>query len=293
MHDFDRKFIETILSLAEEKDNSTENNPIFSNKVLATLFFEPSTRTKLSFQTAASRLGMQYIDFLTEMSSLKKGESFTDTIKVVAGYADVLVIRHPNEGAAKLASVICNKPIINAGDGSNQHPTQTFLDLYTIKKSQGRLNDLYIAMSGDLKYGRTVHSLATALAYFGARLYFIAPEHLQMPKEILDYLDKKGIKYSLHNRIEDVIDKVDILYCTRIQKERFVDIQDFVKIKDIFVLKPEMLKNVKPNLRIMHPLPRINEITTDVDKTEYAQYFEQAHNGVPVRMALLEYVMTH
>jgi aspartate carbamoyltransferase catalytic subunit len=205
----------------------------------------------------------------------------------------VLVIRHPKEGSAKLASVVCNKPIINGGDGGNQHPTQTLLDLYTIKKSQKKLTNLNIAMCGDLKYGRTVHSLATALTYFNARLYFVAPDNLQMPKEILDYLKQKKIKYSIHKRIESVIKKVDILYCTRIQKERFPDVDEYMKVKDLYILKPEMLKGVKKNLRIMHPLPRVNEIMPSVDKTPYAQYFEQAHNGIPVRMAILDYVLSN
>lgn len=294
--DFSKEFIEQILNDAERKEreqNSDFNvNPKLKDKVVATMFFEPSTRTKLSFQTAALRNEMKYIDFLTEVSSLTKGESFVDTIKVISGYADVLVIRHPKEGAAKLASVICNKPIINGGDGGNQHPTQTLLDLYTIKKGQGKLENLHIAMSGDLKYGRTVHSLAEALCFFNATLYFVAPDSLQMPKSVLEYLDKRDIKYSLHSRIEEVIDKVDVLYCTRIQKERFPDLQEYVKVKDVYVLKSELLKNVKPNLKIMHPLPRVNEITSDVDNTKYAQYFEQAHNGIPVRMAILEHVLS-
>lgn len=264
---------------------------ILQGKVMAALFYEPSTRTRLSFESSMNRIGGRVIGFADpSTSSYKKGETLHDTIKMVEQYSDVIVLRHPLEGAARLASNATTKPVINAGDGANQHPTQTLLDLYTIKKSQGKISGLNIALVGDLKYGRTVHSLAMALAHFNCKLFFVAPESLKMPPHYLLELAKKGILFSEHDEIEEVIDKVDILYSTRIQQERFPDASEYEKVKDVYILRKDMLKNVKSNLKIMHPLPRINEIAIDVDSTPYAHYFEQAANGIPVRQALLALV---
>ena len=212
-------------------------------------------------------------------------------MKMLEKYVDVVAIRHPLEGSARLASEATQKPVINGGDGANQHPTQTLLDLYTIKKTQGRISGLNIAMVGDLKYGRTVHSLAVALSHFDCRLFFVAPESLKMPKSYLDFLKKKGIEYSEHDKIEDVIDHVDILYSTRIQKERFPDPQEYNKVKDVYILKRSMLNDVRRNMKILHPLPRVNEIHIDVDSTPYAHYFQQAANGIPVRQEVLSLVL--
>lgn len=269
--------------MAEEKKQQ-----LLSGYVLATLFFEPSTRTRLSFESSMKRLGGKTIGFADPTTtSTSKGETLHDTIKMVENYVDVIAIRHPLEGAARVAAESTKKPVINAGDGSNQHPTQTLLDLYTIKKAQGRITNLNVAMVGDLKYGRTVHSLAVALSHFGCRLFFVAPESLKMPKSYLDYLSAKGIKFSEHEKIEDIIDKVDILYSTRIQKERFPDPTEYQKVKDVYILRKAMLGNAKPNMKILHPLPRVNEIHPDVDSTPYAHYFQEAANGIPVRQALL------
>ena len=290
INDMKREEIIYILETAEKLERGKRQN-LMKGKILGTLFFEPSTRTRLSFESAMKKLGGKTIGFADpSVSAVKKGESLWDTIKVTAQYCDVIAMRHPLEGSARLAAEAATIPIINGGDGPNQHPTQTLLDLYTIKKTQGKLTGLKIAMSGDLKYGRTVHSLTIALSLFGCKLYFIAPEILQMPKHILEELDKKNIKYSLHEKIEDVVKEVDILYSTRIQKERFADEREYEKVKNVYILRAEMLKGVKKNLKVMHPLPRVNEISTDVDATPYAIYFEQATNGIPIRMALLALV---
>ena len=272
-----------------------EKNPkpeLLKGKVLATLFFEPSTRTRLSFESAMLKLGGSVTGFADAgVSSEKKGESLSDTIRTVDQYVNVIAMRNPLEGSARRAAEVANSPVINGGDGANQHPTQTLLDLYTIKQAQGKISGLSIAMVGDLKYGRTVHSLAAAIAKFGGRLYFVAPESLKMPKEILEFLNEKKIEYSEHEKIEEVIDKVDILYMTRIQKERFPDAADYEKVKGVYVLTNRMLKGAKDNLKVMHPLPRVNEISTDVDKSEHAYYFEQVRNGIAVRQALLALVL--
>ncbi|MBD3309956.1 aspartate carbamoyltransferase [Candidatus Woesearchaeota archaeon] len=290
INDMTKPEIIHILETAKKMEKRSSKK-LMQGKILGTLFFEPSTRTRLSFESAAKRLGAQTVGFADpSVSSVKKGESLWDTIKVTEKYCDVIVMRHPHEGSARLAAEAASVPIINGGDGPNQHPTQTLLDLYTIKKCQGKLTGLKVAMSGDLKYGRTVHSLAAALSLFNCRVFFIAPPELQMPKHILDELDRRNIKYSLHPRIEDVITKVDVLYSTRIQKERFPNEKEYEKVKNIFILKQSMLRGVKKNLSIMHPLPRVNEIMKEVDDTPYAEYFEQAGNGIPVRMALLALV---
>ncbi|MCX6706693.1 MAG: aspartate carbamoyltransferase [Candidatus Woesearchaeota archaeon] len=269
-----------------------KKSELLKGKVMASLFFEPSTRTRLSFNSAMTRLGGRVIGFSDPMtSSFAKGETLYDTIKMVENYVDVIAIRHPIEGAARLASEATEKPVVNGGDGANQHPTQTLLDLYTIKKAQGKISGLKIAMCGDLKYGRTVHSLAIALSHFNCRLYFISPESLKMPAYYLAELSKRGVMFSEHEKIEEVIDEVDIFYSTRIQKERFPDHAEYEKVKDVYILTKEMLNKVKKNMRIMHPLPRVNEITLSVDSTPHAYYFQQSANGIPVRQAVLSLVL--
>jgi len=270
-----------------------KNQPsLLNNHVMGSCFFEPSTRTRLSFETAMQRLGGRVIGFADPaVTSAKKGETLYDAIKIIGQYADVIAMRHPMEGAARRASEATDKPILNGGDGANQHPTQTLLDLFTIQECQKKLNGLQIALVGDLKYGRTVHSLAQALTHFDAKLYFVAPPSLQMPQYICDELKEKELKFSLHEKIEEVINKIDILYMTRIQGERFADPMDYEKVKNAFVLKLDMLEKVKPNLKIMHPLPRVNEIDIKIDKTKHAYYFEQAENGLYVRQALLAMVL--
>lgn len=280
-----------ILKNAKKLKNKAHPN-LLKNKVMASCFFEPSTRTRLSFESAMYHLGGSVIGFADPgVTSTKKGETLYDSIKIIGQYADVVAMRHPLEGAARRASEATKKPILNGGDGANQHPTQTLLDLFTIAECQKKLEGLKIALVGDLKYGRTTHSLAQALIHFGAQLYFVAPQSLQMPEYILEELKENGTKFSLHQKIEEVVDKVDILYMTRIQGERFSDPKEYDKVKNVFILNAGMLKNAKSNLRILHPLPRVNEIDTDVDSTKHAYYFEQAENGLYVREALLAMVL--
>ncbi len=265
---------------------------LLNGHVMASCFFEPSTRTRLSFETAMQRLGGSVMGFADgNMTSIKKKETIYDTIKIIGQYADVIAIRHPLEGAARRAAEATEKPVINAGDGANQHPTQTLLDLFTIQETQKTLSNLSIAMVGDLKYGRTVHSLAQASVHFSMRLYFVAPSSLQMPSFICDELKGAGIKFSFHERIEDVIKKVDILYMTRIQEERFPDKLEYEQVKNLYVLTPSLLEGVKKNLKVLHPLPRVQEIDQKVDQTPYAYYFEQAKNGLYVRQTILAMVL--
>lgn len=289
--DLTKADIQKILQVAQQLKEKPQPE-LLKNKVMASLFYEPSTRTRLSFETAMERLGGRIIGFAEAgVSSSAKGETLYDAIKIVGQYADVIAMRHPVEGSARRAAESTDKPVLNGGDGANQHPTQTLLDLFTIYETQKKLDGLSVAMVGDLKYGRTVHSLASALTHFGARLYFVAPEMLQMPDYILEELKTKKIKYSLHEEISDVADKVDILYMTRIQKERFTDPLDYERVKDVYILTKDHLAKVKKNMRVMHPLPRVNEIATEVDKTPYAYYFEQAENGLYARQALLSLVL--
>ncbi|MFA6486223.1 MAG: aspartate carbamoyltransferase [Candidatus Magasanikbacteria bacterium] len=260
--------------------------------VMGSCFFEPSTRTRLSFETAMQRLGGRVVGFADPgVTSAKKGETLYDAMKIIGQYCDAIAMRHPIEGAARRASEATDKPILNGGDGANQHPTQTLLDLFSILETQKKLEGLNIALIGDLKYGRTTHSLAQALIHFNARLFFVAPDSLQMPDHICDELKAHGVKYTMHQKIEEVADKVDILYMTRIQGERFADPMEYERIKNVFVLTADMLTGAKSNMRVMHPLPRVNEITTDVDNTKHAYYFEQAENGLYVRQALLALVL--
>ncbi len=260
--------------------------------VLGSCFFEPSTRTRLSFETAMQRLGGRVVGFADpNVTSTKKGETLHDSIKIVSQYVDVIAMRHPLEGAARRAAEASEKPVINGGDGANQHPTQTFLDLLSIQETQKRLDNLSIAFVGDLKYGRTVHSLAQALCHFNARVYSVAPEILQMPDYILDEFKTNRIKFSLHSELEPILPKVDILYMTRIQSERFGDQTEYEKVKNAYVLTASMFKGVKKNLKVLHPLPRVNEIHADVDTTPYAYYFQEAENGLYVREALFGLVL--
>lgn len=290
INDLSRSDILAILNASNKIElmPGSKRCKLMHGKVLATLFFEPSTRTRLSFESAMSKLGGRVIGFSdTKATSVSKGESLHDTILIVANYADIIAMRHPVEGSARLASELSSVPVINGGDGANQHPTQTLLDLYSIKKAHGKISNLNIAMVGDLKYGRTVHSLAIALSHFNCRLYFVAPDMLQMPEEIINLLKERNIRFSFHKDIDEIISKSDIIYMTRIQKERFGDPEEYEKVKGIYVLTPEILKDARRNMKIMHPLPRVDEISQDVDKTKHAYYFQQAKNGVVVRQAII------
>ena len=295
MNDISKEEILEILEIAEkiEKTSEEEKLNFLKGKIIATLFFEPSTRTKMSFESAAFRLGAQVLQLPPlELSSVKKGESFSDTIKMVESYSDVIVVRHPNDGAARLASTTSQKPVLNAGDGSNQHPSQTLLDLYTIKDEKGTLNNLSIAFVGDLKYGRTVHSLVKALTHFNPVIYFVAPKILQMPSYLIDDLDKNNIKYEILEDFRDCLDKIDVFYMTRIQKERFPDIEDYEKLKGVYIInKKNILGKCKEDMIILHPLPRVDEISTDLDDTKHALYFKQAKNGIPIRQAMMMKVL--
>ncbi|SCA62475.1 Aspartate carbamoyltransferase [Chlamydiales bacterium SCGC AG-110-M15] len=288
VHHLNRDDITTILEYSQWlKDNPQPD--LLKGCIMASCFFEPSTRTRLSFESAMYRLGGQVIGFSdAQTTSATKQEALADTIKVVGEYADVLVIRHPLEGSAQLAAESTTKPVINGGDGTNQHPTQTLLDLFSIKESQGRLDNLHIAMVGDLKHGRTTHSLAQACAHFNARLYFVSPPSLEIPQHICEDLRHKRIKFSFHRNLEDVLGKADILYMTRIQEERFADSIEYHRLKNAYELKrSHLLDTVKDNMRILHPLPRVNEISRCVDGSPHAYYFQQAQNGLYIRQALL------
>ncbi|MDR1739123.1 MAG: aspartate carbamoyltransferase [Candidatus Symbiothrix sp.] len=265
------------------------NQKVLEGKVCATLFFEPSTRTRLSFETAVNRLGGRVIGFSdAATTSSSKGETLKDTIKMVSNYADLIIMRHYLEGAARYASEITDVPIINAGDGANQHPSQTLLDLYSIYKTQGRLTDLTITMVGDLKYGRTVHSLLTGMSHFNPIFRFVAPEELHLPDIYRQFMDINNIRYYEYTDFSpEVINQSDILYMTRVQRERFTDLVEYEKVKNIYVLTNAMLKGSRDNLRILHPLPRVNEIAQDVDDNPKSYYFEQARNGVYARQAII------
>lgn len=282
---------ESILKLLEQARFFEENpnHKILDGRVVATLFFEPSTRTRLSFETAVNRLGGRVIGFSDPAAtSTSKGETLKDTIKMVANYVDLIVMRHHLEGAARYATEVTDVPIINAGDGANQHPSQTMLDLYSIYKTQGTLENLTITMVGDLKYGRTVHSLLMAMKYFNPTFRFVACDELKMPAEYKNFLDEQGIKYTEHTDFSpEVINSSDIIYMTRVQRERFTDIMEYEKVKDLYSLHNSMLADARPNLRILHPLPRVNEINPDVDDNPKAYYFEQARNGVFARQAII------
>ncbi|MBS2097585.1 aspartate carbamoyltransferase [Carboxylicivirga linearis] len=289
--DFSKDEIMRIVELAAEFE-ANPNQKLLDGKVVASLFFEPSTRTRLSFETAITRLGGGIVGFSdSSSSSTTKGETLKDTTIMVSNYSDLIVMRHPLEGAARYASEQASVPIINAGDGANQHPTQTLLDLYSIYKTQGTLDNLNIFLVGDLKYGRTVHSLLMAMSHFNTTFNFIAPDSLKMPDEYKLFLDSKGIKYYEHSEFTDIISAADILYMTRVQRERFSDPIEYEKVKNVYVLRNSMLNNTKDNLRILHPLPRVNEIHTDVDDNPKAYYFQQAENGVYARMAIIASIL--
>ncbi|MFV0553456.1 MAG: aspartate carbamoyltransferase [Mangrovibacterium sp.] len=290
--DFTKEEYLRIMELAADFEQNP-NQRLLEGKVVASLFFEPSTRTRLSFETAINRLGGRIIGFSdSNSSSVTKGETLHDTIKMVSNYADLIVMRHPLEGAARYAAEVSPVPIINAGDGANQHPSQTLLDMYSILKTQGRLDDINLFMVGDLKYGRTVHSLLMAMSEFENPIFnFIAPEELAMPNEYKNFLSDKGIKYYEHSEFNDIISEADILYMTRVQKERFSDPIEYEKVKNVYILKNEMLNNTKDTLRILHPLPRVNEISTDVDSNPKAYYFEQALNGLYTRQAIISHAL--
>lgn len=289
--DFEREDIEYILNEASKLEDIAKSREIseeLKGKILGLMFFEPSTRTKMSFETSMKRLGGQCIGFENSgSSSVSKGESIADTAKMFEGYCDALVIRHELEGVSKFISDVVDVPVINAGDGAGQHPTQTLLDLYTIKNEIGEIDNLKIALIGDLKFGRTVHSLTHALGLFkNIKIYLISPPELKMPQEVLHDLNKTNVQYEEVSSIEEIIDDVNVLYVTRIQKERFADVNDYLKIKGAYVINKKLVEG--KDLIIMHPLPRIDEIDTDVDNTKYNKYFTQAANAVPVRMAILK-----
>ena len=288
INDFNKEEIMDLL----KKAKSFEENPnrrVLEGKVIATLFFEPSTRTRLSFETAVNRLGGRIIGFSdAATSSSSKGESLKDTIIMVSNYVDLIIMRHHLEGAARYASEVSSVPIINAGDGANQHPTQTMLDLYSIYKTQGTLENLNITMVGDLKYGRTVHSLLQAMSHFNPTFHFVAPDELKMPQEYKIFCEEHNIPYYEHRDFsEEVINQADILYMTRVQRERFTDLVEYERVKDVYILHNSMLANSKPNLRVLHPLPRVNEIAYDVDENPKAYYFQQAKNGLNAPQAII------
>lgn len=280
-----------VLDAAKKLDfaDKNERRKIMEGKIMTSLFFEPSTRTRLSFTSAAYQIGCRVLGFDNpEISSIKKGESLRDTIIMVSAYSDIIVMRHYMEGAAKFAEEVTNTPIINAGDGANEHPSQTLLDLYTIREELGSAENKKIAFVGDIKYGRTVHSLSKALKMFKGEFYFVAPDIIQIPDYILKELDKAKIKYHKSDNYEDILKDIDCLYMTRIQRERFDDIKEYEKVKHAFNISKETIAGkCKDNMIIMHPLPRVDEISVDLDDTKYAKYFIQARNGVPVRMAML------
>ncbi|WP_313694792.1 aspartate carbamoyltransferase [Halorarum halobium] len=263
-----------------------------ADRLLALCFFEPSTRTKMSFDAAMKRLGGDTVDMGTvESSSVKKGESLADTVRVIEGYADGIVLRHPSEGAAKLAAEFVDVPVVNAGDGAGQHPSQTLLDLYTMRENAG-LDDLTVGIMGDLKYGRTVHSLAEALTTFDARMHFVSPESLKLPRGVQFDLHEAGARLREHTDLAEVLPELDVLYVTRIQRERFPDENEYQKVAGQYQIDAETLDAARDDLTVMHPLPRVDEIAPDVDANEHATYFRQAHNGVPVRMALLDELLS-
>jgi len=290
--DYSKEDYLRILELAADFEKNP-NQRLLEGKVVASLFFEPSTRTRLSFETAINRLGGRIIGFSDAgSSSVSKGETLHDTTRMVSNYADLIVMRHPLEGSSRYASEVANVPVINAGDGANQHPTQTLLDMYSILKTQGTLDNINIFMIGDLKYGRTVHSLLMALSQFENPIFnFIAPDELAMPEEYKLFLKEKGIRYFEHTEINENINHADIIYMTRVQKERFMDPIEYEKVKNVYILRNNMLANTKPNMRILHPLPRVNEIHPDVDSNEKAYYFEQARNGVYTRQAIIAHIL--
>jgi aspartate carbamoyltransferase catalytic subunit len=290
--DLTREEIDYILNTAEKFDkNPQEFSDLLKGRILALVFYEPSTRTRISFETAMKKLGGEVISLgAVEASSIAKGENLSDTIRIVSSYADAIVLRHPKDGASKLAAEVSPVPVINGGDGAGHHPTQTLLDLYTMRK-ENKLEGVRIALVGDLKYGRTVHSLIYALTFYSAKITLVAPEELSMPRDIIEDIKRIGGDIEETSDLKEVIPEVDVLYMTRIQKERFPDPNEYRKVAGIYRLTPELLESAKEDMIIMHPLPRVDEIDPRVDETPQAKYFEQAKNGIPVRMAILSLVM--
>lgn len=286
--DYTKEDIERLLLLTQKFDESP-NRRLLEGKVCATLFFEPSTRTRLSFETAVHRLGGRIIGFSdASTTSSTKGETLKDTIAMVSNYADLIIMRHHLEGAARYASEMSSVPIINAGDGANQHPTQTMLDMYSIYKTQGTLNNLTITIVGDLKYGRTVHSLIIGMSHFNPTFKFVAPEELKLPDSYKRFCDEHQIRYEESSDFsQEILNQSDIVYMTRVQRERFTDLMEYEKVKNVYILRKDMLQNTRSNLRILHPLPRVNEIQQDVDDSPQAYYFEQARNGIFARQAVI------
>ncbi|PLW92627.1 MAG: aspartate carbamoyltransferase [Marinilabiliales bacterium] len=291
INDYSKEEIYEILELAKSFEENP-NQDLLKGVVVGVLFFEPSTRTRLSFEAAIQRMGGRVIGFTDAgSSSVKKGESLKDTIQTVNQYADLIVMRHPVEGSARHASEVANIPIINAGDGANQHPTQCLLDLYTILQTQGTLDNLNMTFVGDLKYGRTVHSLAIAMNMFNTTFHLVSPIELKLPSAVKIHIKDKKQPYYQYTELADAIPQSDILYMTRIQAERFSDPMEYERVKNSYILKPDMLKESKPNLKVLHPLPRVNEIDTGVDSMEQAYYFKQAQNGMFVRQALIAHIL--
>ena len=288
---FNREDIEYILKKGKEMSKTKSSNLLHGN-ILATLFFEPSTRTRLSFESAMYRLGGNVIGFHSgDVSSIKKGESIADTIRTVENYSDCIVIRHPLEGAARMASKFSKIPIINAGSGSGEHPTQALLDLLTVTEEVGPLDGLNIGLMGDLKYGRTVHSLSILLSNFDVNIYFISPNELRMRNRDKDFLQQKQVKYKEVMDYRKILDILDVLYMTRIQKERFGDVEEYERVKGFYIFEKNDLQGTKENFRLLHPLPRVTEISPEVDVSEKALYFKQTYYGIPMRMALLAELM--
>jgi aspartate carbamoyltransferase catalytic subunit len=291
INDLSKTEIEEILNMAASFE-ADPNRKLAENKVIACIFFEPSTRTRLSFETAINRLGARVIGFSEAANtSVAKGETLKDTITMIANYTDMIVMRHPLEGSVRYASEVSKAPVINAGDGSNQHPTQTLLDLYSIGKTQGRLDNLHITMVGDLKYGRTVHSLLMAMSHFKPTFRFIAPKELALPDEYKKYMCQKNISFEEHRDLVSNIADTDIVYMTRVQKERFSEPMEYEKLKNTYILRSAMLEKTKPTMKVLHPLPRVGEIAEDVDDNFHAYYFDQARNGVYARMATICYLL--
>lgn len=292
IRDFTRKEIDYILKIAQAMEPlAQKGSDMLKGKILATLFFEPSTRTRLSFEAAMHKLGGSTIGFAeAEIASVRKGENLADTVRTVENYADVIAIRHPLEGAARLAAEFAKIPIINGGSGAEEHPTQALLDLYTIMKEKGKIDGLKIALVGDLRYGRTVHSLAYALSYYDVELYLVSPESLKMRREVLEEIREK-IPVTEETDIKKVIPILDVLYVTRIQKERFPDPAEYIKVKGSYKIDLETLSKAKKDLIVMHPLPRVDEISAEVDRTPHARYFQQVWNGIVTRMALLALIL--
>jgi aspartate carbamoyltransferase catalytic subunit len=293
--DFSKKEIEYILEYAKHMipyANGEKHTTLLNQHILAALFFEPSTRTRLSFESAMHRLGGNVIGFADPSgTSQKKGESLADTIRMADSYSDVIVIRHPQEGAARLAAEFSEVPIINAGDGAGQHPTQCLLDLFTILTEKKKIKGNKVVLLGDLKYGRTVHSLAYALSLFKADLTFVSPETLKMPKEVINECKEFGVEPVSTSNLEKAIKEADVLYATRIQKERFPDAEEYNRVVGSYKIDNILLQQAQKDLIVMHPLPRVVEIDPEVDKTPHALYFKQAFNGLPVRMALLSLIL--